>query len=146
MLLLRELWHSWSTPFGLTFLARSEDILAHGEFLKRQGAICLGGTVDHNVVKGVLILVVTDDQVRAGHPVCSEGRKIMLFDDKEMPQMEKAQLVVQRIRISVHPAVTNGAFPVWAMVIFALIRILGVLVEVEVVVEEVPVHRLDVAS
>jgi hypothetical protein len=141
ILLLLELWHGCGTLFGLTFFARFENILTYGELIEWQGPLSLARAIDHNIVKGVLMLVVTDNQVCAGHPSCSKRREVVLFDDKEMPQVEKAQLIVERIRIGVHPAVTDGTFPVRAMVILALIRVLRILVEVEIVVEEVAVHQ-----
>lgn len=55
--------------------------------------------------------------------------------------MEKAQLIVERIRVGVHPAVTDGTFSVRAVVILALIRIFCILVEFKIVIEEISIHQ-----
>ena len=65
----------------------------------------------------------------------------MLFDNKDMPQIKKAQFIVKEIWVGVHPTVTDGTFSVGAVAILALICIFCILVEFKIVIEEVSIYQ-----
>ena len=68
----------------------------------------------------------------------------MLLDDEYMAEVKEVQFVIEWIRIGVHSSVPDGTFSVWTVVVLALICVLCVLVQVEIIIEKSPSIRIEV--
>jgi len=92
-------------------------------------------------VERILIFIISGEKVRTEDILCSESGNIMLLDDEYMAEVKEAQFVVEWIRIGVHSSVSDGTFSIWTVVIFALICVLCVLVQIEIVIEKITIHK-----
>ena len=121
---------------GLTGL---KYIPSNRQLIEREGAS--RRVVDHDVVERILILIISDNKVRTEGIPYSEGSHIVLLDDEYMAEVKEVQFVIERIRIGIHSSVPDGAFSVWTVVVLALICVLCVLVQIEIVIEEITIHE-----
>ena len=89
----------------------------------------------------VLVFVISDDEVSAGCLGCGESCQIILFDHKYVAKVKEAQFVVEWIWIGVHSSVSDRSLCIWTMIVLALICVLGFLMEIKVIIQEISVHQ-----
>ena len=116
-----------------------KDIPSNRQLIEREGTS--RRVVNHDVVERILILIISDDKVRTKGIPCSESSQIVLLDDEYMAEVKKVQFVIEWIRIGIHSSVPDGTFSVWTVVVLALICVLCVLVQIEIVIEEITIHK-----
>ena len=116
-----------------------KDIPSNRQLIEREGAF--RRVVNHDVVERILISIISDDKVRTEGIPCSESSQIVLLDDEYMAEVKEVQFVIEWIRIGIHSSVPDGTFSVWTVVVLALICVLCVLVQIEIVIEEITIHK-----
>ena len=116
-----------------------KDIPSNRQLIEREGPS--RSVVNHDVVERILILIISDNKVRTQGILCGESSHIVLLNDEYMAKVKEVQFVIERIRIGIHSSVPDGAFSVWTVVILALICVLCLLVQIEIVVEEITIHE-----